>query len=588
MTISIEQASAMVTVPGQLFELDEAVIRGVHLRVWKNAPANGRSLLEASRAHGERAFVVFGDERLSFAEHLGQAATLAHRLVEVYGVRKGDRVAIAVRNLPEWIVAFWAALCAGAIVVPLNSWWTGPELAYSLNDSGAKILIADPKRLASLAEHLAGPAVAAVIVVRGDTTGPGQARWEDVIGTGPWAESLPEVAIQPDDDATILYTSGTTGRPKGAVATHRTICTSVWNGAFTAARNIAQYTGTVPQTVAGAASVPTLVAAPLFHVSALLAQMVPAAVFGGTLVLMPKWNAELALELIEREQIQIMTGVPAMIWQMLESPDLAKRDISSLLVAGYGGAAAPPELFRRVKRLLPSVMGTTGYGITEVPVIAAIVGPDYEARPDSVGVAVATCEVKAVDRDGTEVSRGQLGEFWIKGPNVVRGYWNRPDATAESFTDGWFHTGDIGRIDDQGFLYLIDRAKDMIIRGGENVYSAEVEAALYDHPAITECAVIGIPHRVLGEEVGAVVRFRDGATATQQELQDHVRQRLAEFKVPARIWVHDRHLPTNAAGKVIKDELRDQVLGPSARLPDREQGAKRPFASTSPASAERR
>ena len=329
-----------------------------------------------------------------------------------------------------------------------------------------------------------------------------------------------------------------------------------------------QQAGALAESVGGGVSIPTLVGVPLFHVSGLLGQMVPGAVFGSTLVLMPKWNAELALELIERERVGMIAGVPAMVWQLLESPDLDKRDVSSLLMVGYGGAAAPPELFRQAKRLLPSVAGTTGYGITEASsMIAGIMGADYEARLDSVGVAVPTCDVRVVDDHGSEVPRGELGEFWVKGPNVVKGYWKRPDATAASFTDGWFHSGDIGRMDDEGFLYLVDRAKDMIIRGGENVYSAEVEAALYEHPAVTECAVIGIPHRVLGEEVGAVVRFREGATPTEEELQDHVRQRLAAFKVPVRIWIYDQPLPTNAAGKVVKSELRDQVLGSTTALP---------------------
>jgi acyl-CoA synthetase (AMP-forming)/AMP-acid ligase II len=277
---------------------------------------------------------------------------------------------------------------------------------------------------------------------------------------------------------------------------------------------------------------------------------------------MYKWNAERALELIERERVTTFGGVPTMVWQVLQSPDFGSRDISSVQSVGYGGAPAPPELVRRIEELLPGRVPSNGYGLTETSSVTTMnSGIDYLRKPDSVGRAVPVVDCKVVDPSGEELPLGEVGELWIKGPNVVKGYWNKPEATAAAITDGWLHSGDLARMDDEGFVYIVDRAKDMLIRGGENIYCAEVEAALFEHPAVYDAAVIGIPHQVLGEEVGAVVRLAPGATATQMDLQQHVAERLAAFKVPVQVWFFDEELPRNPAGKVLKRELREQVLG---------------------------
>jgi acyl-CoA synthetase (AMP-forming)/AMP-acid ligase II len=305
----------------------------------------------------------------------------------------------------------------------------------------------------------------------------------------------------------------------------------------------------------------SLLSVPFFHATGCHSVLVANVATGGKLVLMHKWNPERALELIERERITTFGGVPSMVWQVLQSPDLATRDISSVQSIGYGGAPAPPELVRKIDELFPGRTPSNGYGLTETSsVTTSNGGADYLRKPESVGVPVAVCDVKVVDELGNDLPEGGTGELWISGPNVVRGYWGKPEATAQSFSDGWLHTGDVARVDEEGFVFIVDRAKDMIIRGGENVYCSEVEAALFEHPAVLDAAVIGVPHLVLGEEVGAVVQRKPGHDASAEELQAHVRERLASFKVPTHVWFRDEDLPRNPAGKVLKRELREAVL----------------------------
>ena len=251
-----------------------------------------------------------------------------------------------------------------------------------------------------------------------------------------------------------------------------------------------------------------------------------------------------------------------MVWQVLDSPDFDRRDTSSVTSIGYGGAPAPPELVKRIREHFPGGSASNGYGLTETSSVSTMnAGEDYFRKPDSVGPPVPVVEVKVVDEAGQELATGEVGELWIKGPNIVKGYWNNPEATAATFTEGWLHSGDVARLDEDGFVYIVDRAKDMLIRGGENVYCAEVEGVLFEHPAVIEAAVIGIPHAVLGEEVGAVVQLRPGASVTDDDLRAHVAERLAAFKVPVRFWFRDEPLPRNPAGKVLKRELRDELVG---------------------------
>jgi long-chain acyl-CoA synthetase len=558
-TPSIAETHAALTAAPSMFETEEADVFGTRLRVWKYAPASLRVILEASRGRGDAAFIVYEDEVLTFEEHFRAVAHLASILVERYGVEKGDRVAIAMRNFPEWSIAFWAITATGAIVVPLNAWWTADELDYGLRDSGSKVLFVDAERWERLTDVLRTIDIATIVArAPSDRTGPFD-RWEDVLGDVPADAALPGVDLEPEDLATIFYTSGTTGRPKGALGTHRNICGNLLSLAF-GGRRAQVRAGGEPAATPGQNVY--LLSVPFFHATGCHSILVANVAAGGKLVLMHKWDAERALELIERERVTTFGGVPAMVWQVLQSPSFDTRDVSSVQSIGYGGAPAAPELVRRIEQLFPGRTPSNGYGLTETSSVTTFnAGIDYRRKPDSVGVAVPVVDLRVVDELGHDLPTGEIGELWIRGPNVVKGYWNKPEATEAAFGDGWFKSGDLARLDDEGFVYIVDRAKDMVIRGGENVYCAEVEAVLFEHADVLDVAVIGVPHQVLGEEVGAVVVARPGSGVTAADLQAHVGERLAAFKVPAHVFFRSEPLPRNPAGKVLKRELRDEQVG---------------------------
>ncbi|MER6514244.1 class I adenylate-forming enzyme family protein [Nonomuraea sp. NPDC001636] len=552
MSLSHAQVQAQLTGPGQLFETEEIGDTGV--RTWKHAPAHFRALLETSRFHGEQVFLAYEDEHITFEEHFRRAATLSRRLVEEYGVTKGDRVAIAMRNYPEWVVSFSAALAAGAIAVPLNAWWTEAELAYGVRDSGAKVLIADGER----AVRLAATGVP-MIVTRGEAP-EGARSFGDVLGEVTADVRLPDVELSPEDPATIFYTSGTTGRPKGALGSHRNLGQSPMTVAYGLVRSVTM----AGKDAGAAASVRrvTLLTVPLFHVTGCFSAMITSMFTGGGVVLMYKWDPEQALRLIERERVTTMIGVPTNAWQLMSHPDFGKYDLSSLTTLGYGGAPAPPKLLERITTNLPDRAPSNGYGMTETTALAiGNGGAEYHARPDSIGMPSAVVDVRVVDPMGAELPAGEVGELCVRGPNVIMGYWNQPEATAQTFVNGWLHTGDLARIDEEGFVYIVDRAKDMVIRGGENVYCAEVEAALFEHPAVDDVAVIGVPHDELGEEVGAVIRPAAGRSVTAEELRSFLADRIAKFKIPAHVWFREGELPRNPGGKILKTHLRREVLG---------------------------
>jgi long-chain acyl-CoA synthetase len=588
-TVSIAEANATLTAQGQIFEMEELTIRGVPTRTWKNAPPSLRAVLDLSLQHGDATFLVYEDERTTFAEHYRIACTLAHRLQHAFGVEPGDRVAIVMRNLPEWVMAFWAATLAGAIVVPLNAWWSAEELHYGLEDSGSKIAFVDQERAARLRPVLGDLDGFTTLVVADEHRSSSAGTPPDVIpaaeGSTPFSEwpfalalgeidgnaSPPDLTLDPEDDATIFYTSGTTGRPKGAVGTHRNICTNLMNLYFLNTRGQLRFGSGPSDTTATRTQPSYLLSVPLFHATGCHAVMVTNLAIGGKIVMMHHFDPERALELIERERIVTFGGVPAMVMQVLDSPKFAQSDTSSVRGVSYGGAPAPPDLVRRIRAAWPIGQPSNGYGLTETSSVTSMnSGGDYIAKPESVGPPVPVTDVAIVPEDypGAEpdesLPRGPdvRGELWVKGPQVVRGYWHRPDATAQTFTQGWLHTGDVARLDDENFIYIVDRAKDMIIRGGENVYSVQVEAALFEHPAVADCAVIGVPEPTLGEEVGAVIVLRPGHKVTAEELSLHVRQRLAGFMVPTHIWFRQEPLPRNPAGKVLKRTLRDELVGP--------------------------
>jgi long-chain acyl-CoA synthetase len=557
MTLSYEEAAAQVTATGERFEIARVqAADGTEFNAFKNAPNSLREVVDTARQRGDTTFLVYEDERWGFDEVMRHVDALGALLVDTYGVEKGDRVAIGMRNYPEWVIAFAAITSVGAISVSLNALWAQDELDYGLEDSGTKVLIADRERVERSADACQRLGIKVLAVRAGDAAIDAD-RWEDVL---PLGTPLPDVEVTPDDDATILYTSGTTGRPKGAVSTHRAVVQALLGfGCRTAIQNLRR-----PEESASTSSSPPsfILIVPLFHVTGCVPVMLSCFSAGLKLVIMYKWDPERALELIEREKVTNFVGVPTQSWDLLESPRFADFDTSSLASVGGGGAPAPPELVKRVASSFAKGRPSIGYGMTETNAYGPQnSGQDYTEHPTSTGRAAPILEIEVRDEEGNALPRGQRGEIWFKGPHLIRGYWNKPEDTAETIVDGWLRTGDLGRVDDEGFVYVEDRAKDMVLRGGENVYCAEVEAAIYEHPGVYEAAVFGIPHERLGEEVAAAVYPRPGVDLTVEDLQAHVRERLAGFKVPSRITIVGEQLPRNPAGKILKRELRDQVAG---------------------------
>ena len=370
--------------------------------------------------------------------------------------------------------------------------------------------------------------------------------------------ALPQVEIHPDDDVSILYTSGTTGSPKGAESTHRAVLSALACFGLRAAVQAMRF----PKDGEGHPYPPCFIlAVPLFHVTGGTAVMLNCFAAGLKLVMMYKWSPERALELVERERITNFVGVPTMSWDLLESPAFKEYDTSSLLSVGGGGAPAPPALVERVEKSFSRARPGIGYGMTETNAYGPQnAGDDYLRKPTSAGRAVPPMELRVTGEDDKALPTGEVGEIWFRGPSLIRGYWNKPEDTAETLVDGWLRSGDIGRIDEEGFIYVQDRAKDMVLRAGENVYCAEVEAALYEHDAVYEAAVFGLPHERLGEEVAAAIYPKSGHSLSAEEIQRHMNQRVASFKVPSAIEIVSEPLPRNPAGKILKRQIRDEII----------------------------
>lgn len=544
-----------LTGPGGAFEIVEVPVRGQLLRSYKNAPASVRDVWLATAAFADNTYLVYQDERLTYREAHQRVDAVAAWLWS-QGVRPGDRVAIALRNYPEWLLAYWACVSIGVAAVGMNAWWTPDEMAYALDDSQPKVIFVDAERLANL------PAERGAMQIVGIRTAPtpGVMPWAEVIAHG---GTMPEVTIDPDDDACIFYTSGTTGFPKGAQLTHRGCVTNLFNMMFAGASSAlatSRATG-VPLPEEAPAPPVTLLTTPLFHVTANNCGTYAATAAGGMLVLMYRWDAGEALRLIAREKVNAMSGVPTMAREFLNHPDFATTDTSSLVSLAGGGAQVPPDLVQKIDAEVSTARPSTGYGMTETcGIITSVTGDFFVDKPDSAGPAMPAYEVKCVDDEGRTVPPGAVGELWVKGAAVIKGYINRPEATASSITDGWLHTGDVARIDEDGFIFVVDRKKDMVLRGGENIYCAEVEASIYRHDAVAECCVFGVPDERLGEEVAVAVVAKPGVAVDTAALRDHCVAIMAKHKVPRHIWLLDEALPRNASGKFLKRELRERLM----------------------------
>ncbi|OUZ11372.1 hypothetical protein BHE97_04700 [Aeromicrobium sp. PE09-221] len=546
------EALARLTAPGAPFEMvDLRRSDGTVEQVFVQAPGSLREFFAQARTAGDATALVYGDERLSFRELFAGADAFAVALVERYGIRPGDRVAVAMRNCPEWVMSFIAITSVGGICVSLNSWWTGGELAYGIEDSAPSLLIADQPRAELIGELTATRGIP-VVIVRGSAAQEHFSTWTDVLRPGP----LPAVDIAPDDDATLLYTSGTTGRPKGAVSTHRAVIHAVWGAAAMETVDALMLGDAEPAEPPAA-----LLGIPLFHVTGCVSVMLGALNSGMKLVVMRRWDPEEALRMIESERLSVFIGVPTQTFDLVNHPRFDEFDTSSLRWIGGGGATTPPALLTQIREQFDRAAPAFGYGMTETNALGpAISGDEAHAFPESTGRVAPPMQVAIHDPTTLEpLPVGDRGEIWLRGPSLFRGYWNRPDATAATLHEGWLRTGDIGHLDADGRVFIDDRLKDMIVRGGENVYSAEVEAALYEHPDVLEAAVCGIPHRRLGEQVAAVIVVRPGSTLDQDGLVAFVSPHLAAFKIPSVIEIRTEGLPRNPSGKFIKTELRAQL-----------------------------
>ena len=553
----LAQARDELTGPGGAFEIAHVTVNGIPVRAYRHALPDVRALWQSTHAFADRTYLVYGEERLTYRQAHARVDAIAAWLA-AQGIRPGDRVAIAMRNYPEWMLIYWACVSTGIAVVGMNAWWTPEEMAYALADSAPKAVFLDAERLDRLHEIAAPPAGLMLIGVRLRGPEPGVTPFADMLAHG---GAMPQVQIDPDADACIFYTSGTTGFPKGAQLTHRGCITNLFNmlyaGASTA-RAVQLATGVEPPALA---PVPvSLLTTPLFHVTANNCGAYATTAAGGTIVLMYRWDAGEALRIIAQERVTSIGGVPVMARELINHPDFASTDVSSLTAMSGGGAQVPPDLVHKIEDKVASARPSTGYGMTETcGIITSVSGDFFVDKPDSAGPAMPAYEAKCVDDAGNTVAPGEIGELWVKGAAVIKGYINRPEATAASITDGWLHTGDIARIDEDGFIFIVDRKKDMVLRGGENVYCAEVEAAIYRHPAVAECCVFGVPDHRLGEEVAVAVVLKPGESLDEAALRSFVGSLISNYKVPRHVWFMAEALPRNASGKFLRRELRDRL-----------------------------
>ncbi len=557
----LETATQQLTGPGAPYELTTAKIDGVEYRLFKNAPDNLRSHLEPARAHAEKEFILYEGERWTFQDTFDQADRIAHQLVRRHGIQKGDRVAIAMRNYPEWMTAFLGIVNIGAVAAPINSWGEARDLEFAVRDAGAKLIFCDERRFQLLAPHLAELDVHAVVARPSEPVEHERAETlESFLQDAP--AELPEVDIGPEDLAMIFYTSGTTGQPKGVASTQRQVIQATLAFDFSATSSAIANPEAIAAMMGSGLQPTALLVVPLFHCSGLYPSFLGALRGGRRLAIPYRWDADRVLDLIEAEKITTFGGVPSMVLELLQHPRFDEVDTSSLKALGGGGAPQPPLLGKLIAEKVPDNFAGTGYGLTETNATgSSSTGAAYTADPRSAGLLQPICEIRTCDEDGELLPPGETGELWLKSVANAKGYWHRPEADAEYFQEGWFRTGDIGYLNEEGFLYVVDRAKDVVIRGGENIASADVESILYEHPAIAEVAAFGLPHDILGEELAVAIRLKEGQRIEPAEVQAFVAERTAKFKVPSKVFLRSEPLPKNATGKLMKRTLREEYLG---------------------------
>ncbi len=545
-----DAAMAQLTAAGAPYELAST---DDGRRYYVSAPPDLREALAAGRNHGDREFLIYEGERRSFNQLLDEADALGAAL-QAAGISKGDRVALAMRNYPEWMAAFIGVIAIGGVVVPVNSWGQPADVAFTIEDAGASLVICDQQRFDGIAERMAEQGIRALVARPTDPANP--ASLHTFVSTCT-SKTPSAVDLDGDDLALIMYTSGTSGKPKGAVSTHRAVSQALFNmecAAIAAAMTNGELIGAMLERGFEPTS---LLAVPLFHVSGCHAQFLANLRGGRRIVMMYKWDVDRALRYIEEERVTTLAAAPAMVLDLLESSGFDDTDVSSLFSVGFGGAATPPRVRKLLAQKLPQNFSGTGYGMTETNAQgASLTGRAFHEKSGTAGFPHPICDFRIADEEGAPLPQGATGEIWVRSVTNIREYWNRPEANANEFREGWLKTGDIGYLDEEGFLFLADRAKDMVIRGGENIYPIEVENELLEHPAVREVAVVGLPHERWGEEVAAVVCLHEDASLEADELVEFARSRLAAYKLPTRVFFWDQPLPRNATNKVLKRDIK--------------------------------
>lgn len=517
-----------------------------------NAPATLTEAIQAGRRHGDAPFLLWCDQRYSFAEFYAAADRMTAALQQVLGIRPGERVAIAMRNRPEWMIAFTACVQAGAVPVPLNSWGLRDELLHAIEDAGAGVLICDPERY----QHLRDSVTDIQLVLVDETPLPGQYAWSALME----AELAPMQLIEPkpDDIAQVLYTSGTTSRAKGVVSSHRAVAQALfaldYQGAFAGMTSPER----IKPIMESGLQPTALISFPLFHVSGLQSQFLSMLRNGRRMVIMYKWDVEEALRLIETERCTQFNGAPVMMQQLINHPRFDSPATASLFALGMGGGASSEVLLERLLAVKPNAMVGAGFGMTECNGIgAAHSGDQFVHFPGSAGWPLPLVDLVIGESPEQPLPAGQEGPIWLRSVTLMDGYWQRDEETGEALQNGWLYSGDVGYLDEHGMLYVTGRIKDIIIRGGENISALEVEQCAGAHPAVVEAAAFALPDTDMGECVALVVHVREDIS--EQELRSFMAGRLAAFKLPSRIWFTDQPLPRNATGKLQKPQIRQAV-----------------------------
>ncbi|MCY4043887.1 MAG: class I adenylate-forming enzyme family protein [Cellvibrionales bacterium] len=557
---AFQQSVAQLTGSEAPWAIDTKTVNHIDYRFYKNAPTTLMALINEGRKHGENEFIIYEGERISFDEFFKRADTLSIALTKKFAITSGDTVAIAMRNYPEWMISFVAIAQTGATVVPLNSWGKSAELVHALKDSGAKVAFMDQARFDLVAGALDDLGTTAIIAkpeaqssnsvdeliaeFSADLTE--STTFDDKAGT--------------DDLAIMMYTSGTTGLPKGTLSTHQNVCQSIFNFELLAIATAMTDSEPVGKMLERGFPPKVLLSVPLFHVAGAYSVFLLSLRAGRPIVMMHKWDKIKALEYIQNERCTMMSAVPTMLMELLECKEWNDYDTSSMFGFGAGGSVQPARLPKTIYQKLPDSYPGTGYGMTESNACGfAATGAIFAQYPTSTGIASPILDCKILDNQGNECPQGEPGEIYLKSPTIAKGYNNQPEATKETFIDGWLKTGDIGYLNDDGYLFITDRIKDMIIRGGENIYSVEVEAAALTHEQILEAAAFGLPHDTLGEELALAV-YVEANALSEEAIQQHIASQLAGFKVPSRVFIESQPLPKNATQKILKNKIKESAL----------------------------